>query len=368
MKILLAPDSFKGCLSSVEVCNALEDGIKQFDTEIDIIKLPSSDGGEGFCDCMLNLFGGEWLTNEVSDPLGRPIISRYVFNALSETAYIEFASASGLNLISDEHRDILLSTSFGVGELISDAVRRGAEEIVVGLGGSATNDCGVGILAALGMKFYDISGCELDPIPRNIYKIAAVDSSSMLDLSKVRLIAACDVKNPLCGPKGAARVFAPQNGATLENVEFLDDSAAGFAGVLGLDPNGVGYGAAGGAGMALVGVLGAQYVSGAELLVNSSRFCDGLDNADLVITGEGNTDKQSAFGKLVSVVVESAKKRGINAVVISGGLSDGYDSLGADAYYALCENESKRQYAILNAYKLLKEKVVFALNEKRNGF
>ncbi len=361
MRILVAPDSFKGCLSSIEVCRALTEGIKEFDPNIEVIQFPSSDGGEGFCDCMMNLFGGERIKKEVKGPLGADVKADYIYNETTHIAYIEFASASGLNLVADGCRSILNSTSFGVGELIKDAVLRGAKSITIGLGGSATNDCGIGLLSALGMEFYDEQGCLLEAIPKNLDSIHSVSKANMLDLSKIEIVAACDVKNPLCGENGAARVFARQKGADDEEIEFLDFAASKFVKALGVSTNVAGYGAAGGAGMAIMAILGASYVSGAEILVNSLQFQESLKTANIVITGEGNTDSQSSFGKLVSVVINASKSMNIKSIVISGGLSKGYEALGADAYYSLCNHDVDKEYSMKHAFALIKDRVKTAL-------
>ncbi len=366
MKILLAPDSFKGCLTSMEVCRALSRGIRGFNSAIEVIQFPSSDGGEGFCDCMLNLFGGDIIKREVTSPIGERVSARYGYNKETETAFIEFALAAGLHFIAENSPGILKRNSYGVGELIKDAVAQGTKKIVIGLGGSATNDCGLGILSALGVKFLDKDGCDLEPIPINLSKITSVDKTEMLNLSGISIVAACDVKNPLYGEKGAARIFAPQKGASSEEVEFLDASTLQFSRNLGINPDGIGYGAAGGVGMALVEFLGASYVSGAELLVNSQSFQNALEEADLLITGEGNTDSQTINGKLVSVVISAAKAKGIDSIVISGGLSNGYEalySLGAKDLYALCDREEDRGFAIYHASKLLENIVLKNLNK-----
>lgn len=359
MNILLAPDSFKGCLTSLEVCRALSDGIKRYSKDVKIEQYPSSDGGEGFCDCMSNIFGGEIIEKEVSFPLGNRGLAGFVFNKDKNTAFVELASASGLALVPADERNILLSSTFGTGELISEAISLGAERIYIGLGGSATNDCGMGMLAALGMRFYDCSREPLKPIAASLPLVSYVDKSFMPDLSKIEIIAACDVKNPLCGVNGAAEVFSRQKGASEKEVAFLDKSARSFAKVLNIDPDIEGAGAAGGVGAAVLSVLGGHYVSGASLLVDSCEFQKALSDADIVITGEGNTDAQTVFGKLVGVVINAARERRARAFVISGGLSDGYEalySLGAEEMLSLCDEKHDREYCIKNAYSLLSEK------------
>ncbi len=355
-KILLAPDSFKGCLSSVEVCGALAKGIENFDKSIEVLQFPSSDGGEGFCDCMQKVFGGEKIRVEVSFPHGDKGSAEFVYDIASKTAYVEMASAAGLGLVTDCKSSIMCRNTYGVGELICKAVEQGAEKIVVGLGGSATNDCGVGMLSALGVRFFEENMIEVEPYPYRLCDIVCADKSNMIDLSGVSIVAACDVSNPLCGTNGAAEVFSRQKGATEEEVKLLDKYAASFAKAMGIDSKQKGFGAAGGVGAALVGVLNASYVSGASLLVESMQFNQAISEADLVITGEGNTDGQTANGKLVSVVAEAAKRASVKTIVISGGLSEGYELLtryGVSDFYSLTERYSDKDYCIRHAKELL---------------
>ena len=337
----------------------MSEGIKNADKHIKIMQFPSSDGGEGFCDCMENIFGGIWIEREIQYPTGNKGVARFLFDEASRTSYIEFASAAGLGLVSKSERNILMLSTFGVGELISAAVHLGAKKIVIGLGGSATNDCGIGLLAALGMRFYDKNGNALSPIAESLGKIASVDKSEMLDMTGIKFVAACDVKNPLCGPNGASEVFSRQKGATESEVLYLDKAARAFAELLNVNPDSEGYGAAGGAGLAIMAVLGAKYVSGASLLVSSKRFADALEGADLLITGEGNSDAQTVCGKLISVVAVAAKNKNIPVVVLSGGLSQGYEelySIGVDECYSLSKDKSNIEYCISHAYELIVEK------------
>lgn len=359
MRVLLAPDSYKGCLSSKEVCAAMTEGIKKVSEDIDVVQFPSSDGGEGFCDCMRNIYGGEIVKREVTYPLGERANAEFVYNEKNKTAFIELASASGLTLVPKDKRDILNSTTYGTGELICEAISLGAKHIVVGLGGSATNDCGIGMLSAMGMRFYTEDGYELMPRVVSLEQVKRVDKSNMIDLNGIDFTAACDVKNTLCGENGAAEVFSRQKGASEDEVRYLDAAAYLFASALGIDPDVSGSGAAGGVGAAILSVLGGKYVSGASLLVNSDEFNRALSCTDLLITGEGNTDFQTAFGKLVSVVVSSAKDAGVKSVVLSGGLSDGYKSLydiGVSECYSLVSEKYDVDYCIEHAYQLLIEK------------
>ena len=369
MKVLLAPDSFKGCLTSKEVCAAMSEGIKQYSENIEVMQFPSSDGGEGFCDCMRNIFGGEVIEREVTYPLGNSGNASFVYISETKTAYIEMASASGLMLVPKEKRNVLQSSTKGTGELIKEALKLGAKTIVLGLGGSATNDCGMGLLHSLGMRFLDSAGFELNPIAESLGKVQYVVKNDFVDISGIRFIAACDVKNPLCGENGAARVFAKQKGASDSEIETLDKSAAHFAKKMNIDPDLSGAGAAGGVGAAVLSVLNGEYVSGASLLVNSEKFKNALSQADLLITGEGNTDSQTACGKLVSVVATAAKSYGVKTVVLSGGLSEGYESLrdfGVSEFKSLMDKVDDLEYCISHAKELLTE-ITFEIMKSQKG-
>lgn len=359
MNILIAPDSFKGSLTSQQVCDAISSGAITAEPNVNIKQIPSSDGGEGFCSSMKAIFGGDWHSREVTFPLGEKNSASFVYNLPSKTAYIEFAAASGLCLVEKDKRDVMQSTTYGVGELIRYSVEIGAKEIVVGLGGSATNDGGLGILSALGMRFFDKNGCELPPVAKSLAAISSFDASSVIDLSGIHIVAACDVNNPLCGEFGASRVYAKQKGANDEEIQFLDQALLSYSKILGIDPNVNGSGAAGGAGAALISVLGADYVSGAQLVTRSKVFREALLWADFVITGEGNTDVQTSYGKLVGEVALAAKDMGVPVIVLSGGISEGYEvlrSMGVSEFYSLSEMGYDKEYCIKNAFQLLKEK------------
>ncbi len=364
MRVLLAPDSYKGCLTSKEVCAAMIEGIKSYSDSIDVLQFPSSDGGEGFCDCMRNIYGGTVHKREVMFPLGDLGLAEFVYNEETQTAFVELASASGLPLVPNDKRNILKSTTYGTGELICEALKLGAKTIIIGLGGSATNDCGIGMLHAMGISFLTEDGHSLIPRPTSLGQIARIDKSNMVDLSGVKIIAACDVTNPLCGENGAAEIFSRQKGASEEEVKYLDSAALSFSKALGIDPDLAGSGAAGGVGAAILSILGGTYLSGASLLVESRAFSDALSSSDLLITGEGNSDAQTAYGKLVSVVLTSAKKQDVRSIVISGGLSAGYESLydiGATECHSLVSDKYDVEYCIEHAYELIKNKTYSVL-------
>ncbi|MBR5277915.1 MAG: glycerate kinase [Clostridia bacterium] len=360
MRILLCPDSYKGCLSSLEVCAALRKGILEANPNAEIIQYPSSDGGEGFCDCMENLYGGIRICKEVTFPLWNKGLAEFLYCEDTYTAYIELASAAGLNLVPKDKRNILRSTTYGVGELICQALECGAKTVVLGLGGSATNDYGLGMLAAMGAVFSDKNGYFVPPYAENIKEIYNIDTSGMVDISNVNIIAACDVKNPLCGELGAAKVFAKQKGATDLEIEYLDNAVIEFANRFEINLNNKGYGAAGGIGMAIIEFLDGTYTSGASLLVDSTKFITALKSVDMVITGEGNTDSQTVNGKLISVIARRAKEFGVTTWVLSGNLSEGYDKLydiGVTKCCSLTEMGYDVEYSIKNAKTLIAKRI-----------
>ena len=302
-KIIVAIDSFKGCLTSAEANQAACEGILAKMPEAKVVQVPVSDGGEGFLEAFQAAMGGSIVEVNVKDPLMRTIVAQYLVKG--NTAVIEIAKASGLTLLSPEERNPMVATSYGTGQLIVDAVRRGCKHIIVGLGGSATSDCGIGMLRAI-----------IDACAKGANIPAGAPTRSLWDdvreLDNVRFTIATDVTNPLCGENGAAFVFAPQKGATPEMVEALDARAKRFAEAsakhLGRDcQNKPGAGAAGGLGYAFLQYMNAECRSGIDLLLDSIHFDDLLQDADLVITGEGSADRQTLMGKLPFGILQRAQ-------------------------------------------------------------
>ena len=284
MKVLVVIDSFKGCLTSQEVNQAVAEGVRRAHPDAEVVQIPVSDGGEGFLEAFHAAVGGERVEVEVFDPLMRSVMAKYLLQG--KRAVIEMAQASGLTLLSKEERNPLVATSYGTGQLVVDAVRKGANQIIVGLGGSATSDAGVGMLQAL-KDNYAKNGEWFD----------------IKELKNVSITIASDVKNPLCGVHGAAHVFAPQKGATPEMVRQLDERAKQFAKasakLLGYDRQDMpGAGAAGGLGYAFLQYLNAECRSGIDLLLETIHYEKMVEDADLVITGEGSADRQTLMGKL----------------------------------------------------------------------
>ena len=322
MKIVVAIDSFKGCLTSKEANQAAAEGIRRTCPDAEIVEIPVSDGGEGFMEAFYSAIGGTLIDVPVKDPLMRPITAKYLLHG--ETAVIEIAQASGLTLLTKDERNPMVATSYGTGQLVADAVRKGAKHVIVGLGGSATSDAGMGMLRALIDAFAKHG--QWDDIE---------------ELKHVRFTMASDVKNPLCGENGAAHVFAPQKGATEEMVRLLDERARKFAEIsarhFGYDRSRMeGAGAAGGLGYAFLQYLNADCKPGIQLLLETIHFEEIIKGADLVITGEGSADRQTLMGKLPMGILQQS----VNAPVylIAGRISDREELLKAGFAQVECIN------------------------------
>ncbi|MFN9644387.1 MAG: glycerate kinase [Cyanobacteriota bacterium] len=339
MRLLLAPDAFKGCLSAVEVCAALAEGVRRVLPEARIRSFPLADGGEGTTEALVAASGGWLQTVSVTGPLPeeRPRVEGRLGWLGETTAVLEMASASGLPLVSPERRDPLRTTSFGTGELIATALDAGARHLILGLGGSATNDLGAGMAQALGMRFLNTDGRPISaPLSGGrLLEVAALDRSGLHPgLATCRLQVACDVENPLLGPMGATAVYGPQKGATPERTARLE---AGLTQLIALleETAGrrvrdhAGAGAAGGMGAMLLALADAELVPGIALVLAASGFQEALAEADLVLTGEGRVDAQTAHGKTISGVARAAAAAGVPLVVIAGEIGPGADALRA---------------------------------------
>ncbi|HAS6018705.1 TPA: glycerate kinase [Vibrio vulnificus] len=327
MKIIIAPDSYKESLTAMDVAIAIEKGFKQVLPDAHYVKLPMADGGEGTVQSMVDATGGTIIEHTVTGPLGQRVDGFFGLLGEGKTAVIEMAAASGLHLVTPDQRNPLITTTFGTGELIKAALDHGVEHIIVGIGGSATNDGGIGMAQALGIKLLDAQGNALGYGGGELAKLATIDCSQLDPrLAQVRLEVACDVDNPLCGTKGASAVFGPQKGATPEMVTILDENLAHYATVikqqLGVDVRDMaGAGAAGGMGAALLGLLNAELRPGIEIVMDAVRLDEIVADADLVITGEGRIDSQTIHGKTPIGVARTAKKHGLPVIGIAGCLS-----------------------------------------------
>lgn len=322
-KVVVASDSFKGCLRSDQVEDAVESGVLNVYPDCEVVKIPVGDGGEGTMEALVSAMGGHVITLSVQDPLGRPVEAEYAL--LNDgSAVIEISKSSGLTLLAQHERNPLKTSTYGVGQMIADALRKGCRRFLVCIGGSATNDAGTGMLEALGYRFVDSVGTEMNGCGEALEKIFYIDSSAaMPELKEAEFIVACDVDSPLYGSKGAAYVFAPQKGADAAMVEELDRGLRHFADIMqkctGLDVADMpGAGAAGGLGAAFKAFLNAELKKGADMVLDAVRFDEQIVGADLIITGEGKIDSQTMAGKLPAAVAERASAQNIPVVAICG--------------------------------------------------
>lgn len=326
-KIVLAIDSFKGSLTSQEAEQAAADGIRQVYPDCEILQIPVADGGEGLLDILLPYLKGETISLYAHNPLMEPIKTRYGIVA-GYTALIEMAAVNGLPLLPPSKRNPLETTSFGTGELIKDALDRGCRRFIIGLGGSATNDAGLGMLQALGFRFFNKQGDELGRGGKIMKEVASIDTSSIHPaLEESFFTVACDVPNDFCGPQGAAYVYAAQKGADKAMIKELDAGMYSLASVVnqatGIDLTVChGMGAAGGMAGAFIAFMNSCIQSGIHLVFDVLSFSRKIENADLIITGEGRIDRQSAIGKVPSGVLKKAQEQGIPVIAIAGSIEE----------------------------------------------
>ncbi|BFI43697.1 glycerate kinase [Yersinia pseudotuberculosis] len=344
MKIIIAPDSFKESLTAMQVAEAIEQGFSEIFPQAEYIKLPMADGGEGTVESMVAATGGELVNVEVTGPLGAPVNAFYGWMGDGETAVIEMAAASGLHLVAPEQRNPLITTSYGTGELILAALNHGARKIILGIGGSATNDGGAGMMQALGVQLSDQQGKALTVGGAALAQLVDIDLRQLDDrLAQTDILVACDVDNPLCGAKGASAVFGPQKGATPERVQQLDAALQHYGEkieqVTGKSViNVAGAGAAGGMGAALFGLLNARLQPGIEIVTEALKLAAAVQKADLVITGEGRIDSQTIYGKTPVGVARVAKRFDIPVIAIAGSMAPDYEVVhqhGLDAVFSV---------------------------------
>ena len=344
MKIVIAPDSFKESLTALEVAQAIEKGMRNVLPEAEFIKVPMADGGEGTVQSLVDATGGTIISRTVTGPLGEPVEAFLGLSGDKKTAVIEMAAASGLHLVPVEKRNPLITTTRGTGELISAALDFDVEHIIIGIGGSATNDGGAGMAQALGIKLLDVAGAEIGEGGGALGEISSIDMTQIDPrLSSVKIEVACDVDNPLTGPTGASAIFGPQKGATPEMVKILDQNLHHYAETissnLGKDIEQVpGAGAAGGLGGGLMAFLSAELKRGVEIVLDATRLEEQVKDADLVITGEGKIDAQTVFGKTPIGVAKTAKKHNVSVIAIAGNVaSDSHvvHDYGIDAVFSI---------------------------------
>jgi glycerate kinase len=368
MKIVIASDSFKGSLTSLEVAQAATRGILSVYPDCEVISVNVADGGEGTVEAIVEALGGEIITTTVSDPLGRPIQARY--GIAGNKAIIEMAAASGLPLLHPDERNPWLTSTYGTGEMINDALHRGCRQFLIGIGGSATNDAGTGMLQALGFRFYDANNNEIsDCRGGRLHDIAYIDDSAIPEaLRQSQFTIACDVDTPFCGPEGAALVFAPQKGADPEMVNRLDIGMATFAKVIedkyhiNIVPM-AGAGAAGGMGGGFRAFLNATLKRGIDMVLDAIDFNATIQGANLIITGEGKIDFQTAKGKTAAGVLARAKAQHIPVIAIGGcvEMCDSLQHMGFAAIYPILEEKvplevaMRTDFAAANVEKTVKK-------------
>ncbi|MDR3711731.1 MAG: glycerate kinase [Puia sp.] len=360
-RILIAPDKFKGSLPGPAICELIEKGLLSACPGLRITRLPLADGGDGLLDMVLQYRAAETRTAEVRDPLGRPVSARWLLSEQDGTAYIEMAAASGLDLLKPDEYDCMRASTYGTGQLIREAIGAGVREVILGIGGSATNDGGMGMAAALGYRFLDSRGEELSPGGENLSRIKTIGAPDQRIWEGIRFRVACDVKNPLCGPQGATRVYAPQKGATPAMVEVLESGMRHYAELVeaftGREIAGLpGAGAAGGLGAGCMAFLEAVLVGGTELAIEYSHAERLAREADLIITGEGRLDHQTLQGKLVSGIAALGKKYDKPVVAICGSLELTPEELreaGITAAFSIVSKPMSLEEAIGEAPRLL---------------
>ncbi len=354
MRILIAPDKFKGSLSAMEVCQAIAKGLEQQSTSYELIFHPIADGGDGSLDVLSNYLSLEKQSLKSFDPVGR-LIPTYYFTS-GHLAFIELANASGLVLLSEYERDPLKTSTFGTGQLIANAISKGYEHIYLFLGGSATNDAGIGIAAALGCIFYDEQQQALPPVGESLIKIKSINFQTAIDFKNIKITLLCDVRNPLFGPNGAAYVYARQKGADDSSIEYLDRGLMHYSKILhqqsGIDiSNMPGSGAAGGVAASMIALFGAQIKSGIEVISSLSGLEEKMRTADWVISGEGKLDAQSLEGKVVDGIASLCKKHKKPLILFVGKneLSEKQIiQLGARQISSILEHAKSLEDAMLN--------------------
>ena len=374
MKIVIAPDSFKGSLTAAEAAEAIETGFRAVYPDAEYVKVPMADGGEGTVQSLVDATSGTIITQLVSGPMGDMVAGFFGILGDRQTAVIEMAAASGIHWVRPKERDVFLASSFGTGQLINAALDRGCDKLIVGLGGSATNDGGIGMMKALGAQFFDQDGVQLAADVRALLQLASIDLQ-YLDprLDKTEIVVACDVDNPLCGENGAARVFGPQKGATEEDIAVLDQALTRYGDILSANAgrdiaSEPGAGAAGGMGAAFIGLIDAVLKPGVDIVIEIVDLANSLVDANLVITGEGRIDNQTIHGKTPMGVAKVAKSCNLPVICITGSVEDGADfthQLGIDEIYSVTEGDYDLTEVLIEAeHKLTQaaQKIAKSLN------
>ena len=363
MKVVISIDSLKGSLTSMEAANAIKNGILKVNEEYEVVIKPLADGGEGTVDALVEGMNGQAIITEVTGPVKEKVKAKYGILKETNTAIMEMAQAAGFALVPTKLKNPLYTTTYGVGEMIKEAMAKGCRNFIVGIGGSATNDAGVGMLQALGFEFYDENDNLVGLGGQVLNKIKRINTSNRIkELDECSFKIACDVNNPLYGENGAAYIYGPQKGATPEIVKLLDEGLINFAEVVKKDLDKdiaqvPGVGAAGGLGFAFLGFLNSKLESGIKIILDEINLDEAVKGADIVVTGEGRLDNQTAMGKAPIGVAKVAKKYGAKVIAIAGCTTD--DAIkcneeGIDAYFSIVnsamtiEDAIKKENAIKN--------------------
>ncbi len=369
-KIVIAPDKFKGSLSAIQVCQAIKKGILKHIKNIDVLIAPMADGGDGTVEVIRHYIGGELRQCQVRDPLLRPIIASYLYSNSQQKAYIEMSEASGIKLLSDNELNPLLTSTYGTGQLIKDAINKGARHIILGIGGSATNDAGMGMARALGYQFFNDNGEELGGYGKDLLQLAYIDDSKVNPLlTNIRFEIACDVTNPLYGSMGAAHIYAQQKGANSKMIDELDAGLFHFHNLVKkwrhVDLQNIpGSGAAGGLGAGCVLFLNAELKSGISLIKQLANFNKLALGADWIITGEGKLDEQTFSGKVIKGLIDSVNTQKVAIFCGINELSpDAYSTFKPDTISQTYSYASDLDDSIKNAYNYLTQAAKdFAIN------
>ncbi len=342
MKVLIAIDSFKGSLTSLEAGLSAKEGVKRVYRDAEVLVSPIADGGEGTVEALITALDGQLIKVKVLNPLGEEIVAEY--GIVENTAIMEMSTCAGITLIEKERLNPMVATTYGVGQMIEDALNKGVRKFIIGIGGSATNDGGVGMLSALGFEFLDKNGEKISFGAKGLSNLAKIKiDNANPKLKESQFFVACDVKNPLCGESGCSRVFSRQKGAKEEDIDVMDKWLSNYADITktvieSADKNAFGTGAAGGMGFALLNYLNATLQSGIELVLKEIKLEEKMDGVDLVITGEGKIDGQTAFGKAPIGVAKLAKKYGKTVFAFAGAVDDDArvnNDFGLDAIFSI---------------------------------
>ena len=375
MSILIAPDKFKGSLTAIEVCDAIASGLRQTHPNINIISIAMADGGEGTCELLTQYFNGDTISIEVTGPTFEKITADYGISKDGSTAFIEMAKASGLQLLKQENRNPLFTTTVGTGELIKNALDRGVKKILIGIGGSATNDAGIGMAQALGFDFFDSNNNSLKPIGENLIRLSSIGTDHIHPrIKEVEFLALCDVDNPLFGPKGAAYIYAPQKGANEEAVKLLDDGLRNFEAVAQRTfktfVNFPGAGAGGGLPGGAKAFLNITIHRGMDYIIHTTGLEEKIKQSDLIITGEGKIDQQTLAGKVVMEIGMLGLKYNKRVIAITGKCelpTQDLQKIGITSVISLVDQDVSENEAMTSAYRLIQKKTKNLITQSREA-